>query len=261
MAAVLVAFAHDVEQEGVDVVVERLVVEEELRQQAEVLAVGAGGGAVDLEDRDRVGAVDLVPGRVHRVAPLHVARERLASLHKMQVELAKVERVAVGVALREGRVVPGLHLPAAEDDLVDVLDPRRRLVLALRRRVELASRRVMRVHGDDAGRGVELALAVAVAASRILVLAKREPLGRHPLVQPAVELYIVHVILRCSISRSAPLDHLAVAQVALAPLAAQALPDLEHVIRRLGLRLARVNHLLSRVLGCGGACRRGQKSY
>ena len=37
VAAVLVALAHDVEEEGVDVVVERLVVEEELGEQAQVL--------------------------------------------------------------------------------------------------------------------------------------------------------------------------------------------------------------------------------
>ena len=39
MAALTVRLRHDVEEEGLDVVVERLVVEEEFGEQAQVLAV------------------------------------------------------------------------------------------------------------------------------------------------------------------------------------------------------------------------------
>jgi len=46
----LVHLAEHVEQEQVDVVVERLVVEEELDQEAQVLAVDLVGVAVHLED-------------------------------------------------------------------------------------------------------------------------------------------------------------------------------------------------------------------
>jgi hypothetical protein len=44
--AALVALAHDVEEEEVDVEVERLVVEEELGEVAEVLLRSGGGGVM-----------------------------------------------------------------------------------------------------------------------------------------------------------------------------------------------------------------------
>jgi hypothetical protein len=83
---------HDVEQERLDVVVERLVVEELLREEAEVLAIDlrAGGGGsvkchglsrergpsrthlgfptVDFKHRDLAVAINLVPGRVSHLA-------------------------------------------------------------------------------------------------------------------------------------------------------------------------------------------------
>ena len=68
----VVHLADDVEEEGLDVVVERLVVEEELGEEAEVLAEDALVLGVDLEDRDvvrrRLLAVDLVARLVERLA-------------------------------------------------------------------------------------------------------------------------------------------------------------------------------------------------
>ena len=60
VAAVRGADAHDVEEEGVDVVVEGFMVEEELAQEAEVAAPGALATAVDFEEADVVVAVDFV---------------------------------------------------------------------------------------------------------------------------------------------------------------------------------------------------------
>ena len=56
----LVNLAEDVEEEGVDVEVEGLVVEEQLGQKAEVLAVQLVVAAVNLEDGDRTLPVDLL---------------------------------------------------------------------------------------------------------------------------------------------------------------------------------------------------------
>ena len=62
--------ADDVEEEWLDVIVERLVVEEELREEAEVLTVDALILGVDLKDGDRVLLVllpvDLVAWRWRR---------------------------------------------------------------------------------------------------------------------------------------------------------------------------------------------------
>jgi hypothetical protein len=69
VAALVVPLGHHIEEERVDVVVERLVVEEELGEQAEVLAKGARARAVDLEDGDVAAPVDLVARRVHLRTP------------------------------------------------------------------------------------------------------------------------------------------------------------------------------------------------
>ncbi len=48
MVAVLPALAHDVEEEGVHVVVQRLVVQEELGEQAQILAVHLRAQGIEL---------------------------------------------------------------------------------------------------------------------------------------------------------------------------------------------------------------------
>ena len=60
MAALLVVESKYVEEEGLDVVVQRLVVEEQLGQQAQVLTVDLADVAVHLEHGDATAAVDLV---------------------------------------------------------------------------------------------------------------------------------------------------------------------------------------------------------
>lgn len=64
----LVPLRHHVEEEGVGVVVEGLVVEEELGEQAKVLCVDLVHAAVDFEEGDGLLAVDLVAGWVGEVA-------------------------------------------------------------------------------------------------------------------------------------------------------------------------------------------------
>ena len=77
VAAALVAGGHAVEEEGVDVVVEGFVVEEEFGEQAEVTAPRSLAATVDLEEGDIVVAVDLVAWRVHECAFGAVAGEGL----------------------------------------------------------------------------------------------------------------------------------------------------------------------------------------
>ena len=64
VAAVGVAGGHAVEEEGVDIVVEGFVVEEEFREEAEVAAPDALAAAVDFEKGNVVVAVDFVAGGV-----------------------------------------------------------------------------------------------------------------------------------------------------------------------------------------------------
>lgn len=65
MAPLLVPLRQHVEQEGVDVVVESLVIEEELGQKAEVLAKVSRSLAIDFKHGNIVTSIDFVPRRMH----------------------------------------------------------------------------------------------------------------------------------------------------------------------------------------------------
>lgn len=68
MEASVVELSHHVEQEGICVVVESLMVEEELGQQTEVLGVAFVLSSIDFKKRDRLFPVDLISRRVPKVA-------------------------------------------------------------------------------------------------------------------------------------------------------------------------------------------------
>ena len=77
MVLVVLYFAEHVEEKDAHILVQVLVVEEELRQEGEVLAVDRILVAVDLEHRHCVllVAVDFVAGRVEEGAAFGVAFE------------------------------------------------------------------------------------------------------------------------------------------------------------------------------------------
>ena len=68
MVAEVVTLAHDVEQEGVSVVVKGFVVEEQLGQEAQILSVGLVLAAVDLKERNVALPVDFVARRMSEIA-------------------------------------------------------------------------------------------------------------------------------------------------------------------------------------------------
>mmetsp|Transcript_13304 Transcript_13304/g.30887 ORF Transcript_13304/g.30887 Transcript_13304/m.30887 type:complete len:203 (+) Transcript_13304:529-1137(+) len=134
VAAPLVDFGHHVEVEGVHVVVEGLVVQEELREVAQVLAPHLGFCAVDLEDGDVISPVDLVARRVSRAPFSLVALELGLAFVEVERELANVQHVNYVIPLLpdlagERREVPRLDNVLAHLDLVHVLDLRHLLVL------------------------------------------------------------------------------------------------------------------------------------
>ena len=118
------------------------------------------------------------------------------------------------------------------DNLVDVLYARRRLVLSLRRRVELAGgglvgaahHRLWEGRGD---RRVKFALPFCTTDTASgLRPHHAQPFGADPLVEPPVEFRVMHVIL-CHTINCAPLDDFAVTVFTLTPLASQPLTDLD----------------------------------
>ncbi len=122
MASEIVALYHAVVEKGIDVVVERLVVEEALAEQAEVAAPRLLAATVDLEEGDVFVAVDLVAGRMRERALAAVTAEGDGRRKVGEAHLADVERVDVGVLERIGAKVPSFDLGLAHLDLVEVLD-------------------------------------------------------------------------------------------------------------------------------------------
>lgn len=120
VAAVRVARVHAVEEEGVDVVIQRLVIEEQLAQQAKVATPAALAAAVDLEEGDVIVAVDFVARGVQKGALGAVPRELLQVVVVGEAELADVDHVRLGEGLRVRGEIPGLHLVLAHLDALQV---------------------------------------------------------------------------------------------------------------------------------------------
>ena len=122
MAAAVVARGHAVEEKGVDVVEEGFVVQEELREKAEVAAPGALPPAVDFEKGDRVVTVDLVPGWVHQCAFGAVTGEGVKIVVVAEAEFADVNEVGFGEGGGVGGKVPSFHLVTSHLNAGDIAD-------------------------------------------------------------------------------------------------------------------------------------------
>mmetsp|Transcript_3026 Transcript_3026/g.7087 ORF Transcript_3026/g.7087 Transcript_3026/m.7087 type:complete len:293 (-) Transcript_3026:526-1404(-) len=153
----LVRLSENVEQERVHVVVEGLVVKEELRQQAQVLAVDLVFQPIHFKHRNRgvkpvrrmrisvrqclgaterpVRSVNLIPRRMPQVALRAVAQQRLHLPHVLEAEFTHENLLRSCRNAREGGVVPCVHLVVPELDHVDVPDFGFLLVLPLQRLV------------------------------------------------------------------------------------------------------------------------------
>ena len=120
VAAVAVAGRHAVEEEGVDVVVERFMVEEEFAEEAEVAAPAALAAAVDFEEGDGGVAVDFVAGGVEEGAFCSMSGEGLEGGEVTQAEFADVDGVCGGEAGGIGREVPRLHFECTHLDAAEI---------------------------------------------------------------------------------------------------------------------------------------------
>ena len=93
MASMLVAGGHAVEEEGIDIVIECFVIEEEFAEKAEVAAPAALAAAVDFKEGDGVVAVDLVARGVEKSAFCAVAGKCLEGGVVAKAEFTDVDRV------------------------------------------------------------------------------------------------------------------------------------------------------------------------
>ena len=149
--AVGVVLGEYVEQEGVRVVVQEFVVEEELGEQAQVLRVGLVLAAVDLEERERMLAVDLVAGRMVELALDAVPLQALHRRHELQAVLAHVHDRTLRELLRIGREVPRLDEMSTQIDRLNVLDARDDVLVRRRRHAAGRARQLVVLAATLAG--------------------------------------------------------------------------------------------------------------
>ena len=90
MEAVIVALAHNIEEERICVVVEGLVVQKKLGQQTQVLSIGFVFSPVDFEKGNVVFPVDFIARWVPEIALGYVSLQAVSTLYKLQAELTEV---------------------------------------------------------------------------------------------------------------------------------------------------------------------------
>lgn len=125
----IIEFCHNIEQERVSVVVQSLVIEKEFRQQTKILSVALVLAAVDLEEGNRVLAVDLVAGRISQIAFGDVTLETFAALAILQTELANVDALQRTQLLGIRREVPRFDPMLSQLDELNVFHPRNYVVM------------------------------------------------------------------------------------------------------------------------------------
>ena len=108
MVLVVLDFAEHIEEENAHVLVQVLVVQEQLRQKGEVLAIDGILVAVDLEHSHCVllVPVDLIAGRMEERAALGVPLALHFQREEDEAEISEVEAVEVVVVDGVGAEVP-----------------------------------------------------------------------------------------------------------------------------------------------------------
>ena len=116
MTTLAVILGEDIEQERLHVIVQRLVVQEQLDQETQVLTVDLVGVAVHLVHGHPVLPVDLITRRMSPGTLLEMSLQDGARLHVLQAELAEEELGQPGVLLGVGAGVPGGDVELAKLD-------------------------------------------------------------------------------------------------------------------------------------------------
>ena len=120
VTSLAIVLGQDVEQKGLNIVVQGLVVQEELGEKTEVLAVDFTDCTVHLVNGDVVFPVYLVGGRMEPLTLGSVAIQDITCLHVLDAKLTNVQRRQHGILLRVGGGEPRL------DQVLSELNHRRR---------------------------------------------------------------------------------------------------------------------------------------
>jgi len=89
MATTIIALSQNIEEEGFNVVVERLVVEEQLGKKTEILTIYLVLLPVDLEHREIGIAIYFIPRRMSQSALQLMPKQSFLFLHVLEAKLAE----------------------------------------------------------------------------------------------------------------------------------------------------------------------------
>ena len=116
MAAFAIVLSQNVEKKWFHIIIERLVVQEELSKEAEVLAIDLACHAVHFKDGKIFMTINLVGRRVKPVALCPVSFQDGPTLHILETKLTKEELWEHGILLGVRGRVPRLYLVLSKLD-------------------------------------------------------------------------------------------------------------------------------------------------
>ena len=108
MATFAVILSEDIEEKGLHVIVQGLVVQKEFGQQAEILAVDLTHDSIHLKNGEIILAVNLICRWVEPLALGAMVFKDAPTLHVFETELADKQLRQHGIFLWVGGGVPGL---------------------------------------------------------------------------------------------------------------------------------------------------------
>lgn len=116
MAALLVVFRQHIEQERLHIVVQRFVIQKQLRQQTQILTVDLVHVAIDFEHRQIFAAINFGRGRMSPEALVLMSFQNGFAFRIFQAKLAQEQLRQSSVLLRKRTGIPGLDFVLAEFD-------------------------------------------------------------------------------------------------------------------------------------------------
>jgi hypothetical protein len=121
MSPGIINFTNNVKVEWVNVIVKSLVIEEELGEEAEILAVQLMLLSVDFVYTQTNFSVDFSSRWMSFRALCYMLPERLLLPHILETKLADIESFGFGVFVRIRRKIPTLHFPSSHKNLLNIL--------------------------------------------------------------------------------------------------------------------------------------------
>lgn len=140
---VLVDFRNDIKQKGSDIKIQSLVIQKQLAEQTQTLAVCPVILSIQFICCYITMTINLISwGLSARTIPL-VSSVGSEFLHVRQAILAHIKSAQIRISIRKGTVVPGFHFPIPHDNFFDIFNLGCLFVLSFKGSQSWITRRAM----------------------------------------------------------------------------------------------------------------------